>query len=966
MEREWTRDDCLNMIQDTTELLGIEKIKQFRSMSIVLKNSSEYVNDVAFWQWLGRNYKNTLGSSELIREAAISKSTWLKKQLQGKGYEWDYRQAMRSDITKIASCFDCGDDPTQRGIDMIETNIVNGKIRLTYQNKAYFSKNKPDLHNTPKDTIVVTNLEKKQTTEQLGYKTIAFKDANDIQSDVSKRYEQALDGKVETVYGVKNATKAIAKAGIISSLFAMTDETMASYEQWKNDEITTSEYVKKIFSVGCSECVSTSLTAAAMIPVEAVLTTAGLSSLFTIPVFIVFNKAIGKIVKPCFGQGEYKEIMCKAKYYQSITEIDISFANAGLRYTSHYNNYIDQICVQRRQFEEMRNHNMDGNNNQLYPSQSYAAVLPNKPISQKDIEYYGKLSPYNMRKIIMSMMLLANNNLYKIESIENQTWFQRMCYSISGKNKMTMEEIQRNRDKINIYLAQIITIMREQNKIDHDLLLQIGDSVNYVLSELNKTNSAVSLLTNQINEMRAELNAIHIEMDFRKRWNLLCESFHLDKYNNKPQLISICQILYQMKYDIIADDEYRKCIEEHMYKAKILNDSSNDTTVWMYSLFKISDNDVVLFASDLGKLPKSNIAAAITDFISNYFLATNRVRSDVDKNRARFINAIIKRHNLENKYSTREIYDELAANKLDMVRNLVPVETIQENAKLKEATDAFLCCDLDRAFDLFTELAEAGNARAMYFLGYYYNIGLGKAARNLNKSNGWFNKSVQAGDSLSKLCMLWRKPKSQINDSDKKLFEDSKKIAENGDFLVQFEIGMILFKTGSNEALYWLELSANSGYWFAMHILARRYNFLNNKTEAFKWCKRSVESGYIKNAFDLASKYFDGEGTEQNYTEAMKWFKEAYNLKDENSGGAANNIGVIFNDGLGIDVDKKSAFKWYKIGAELDNEVAMYNLGDLYRLNGNSSKAKEWWTKSAELECDVAKQDLLKIYGIRI
>ena len=44
---------------------------------------------------------------------------------------------------------------------------------------------------------------------------------------------------------------------------------------------------------------------------------------------------------------------------------------------------------------------------------------------------------------------------------------------------------------------------------------------------------------------------------------------------------------------------------------------------------------------------------------------------------------------------------------------------------LKKAEDLYIRCKLDEAFPLFMELAGQKCGRAMYFLGEYYNHGLG-------------------------------------------------------------------------------------------------------------------------------------------------------------------------------------------------------------------------------------------------
>ena len=153
-------DEMLQMIDDTSKLVAEEKASHLGEAAAAYQKSTALTNDVEFWKWMGANYPKDMSSSTLIQQAASEKSRWLNTQLQGKGYEWDYMTMQRSNPTKLLSRFEAGDCPTQPGIDITEMNILDGSVTGTYQNKAYLSSNNPNLHNTPKDAIVVTNREK--------------------------------------------------------------------------------------------------------------------------------------------------------------------------------------------------------------------------------------------------------------------------------------------------------------------------------------------------------------------------------------------------------------------------------------------------------------------------------------------------------------------------------------------------------------------------------------------------------------------------------------------------------------------------------------------------------------------------------------------------------------------------------------------------------------------------------------
>lgn len=90
--------------------------------------------------------------------------------------------------------------------------------------------------------------------------------------------------------------------------------------------------------------------------------------------------------------------------------------------------------------------------------------------------------------------------------------------------------------------------------------------------------------------------------------------------------------------------------------------------------------------------------------------------------------------------------------------------------------------------------------------------------------------------------------------------------------------------------------------------------------------------------FKLGVKYYNGDGVEQNYEEAAKWFtKSAENGNQQ----AQYNLAVMYEDGEGVKQNIDEAKKWYKMAAdqgdkdakkalkELKNEYDIENLKEL-------------------------------------
>ena len=93
--------------------------------------------------------------------------------------------------------------------------------------------------------------------------------------------------------------------------------------------------------------------------------------------------------------------------------------------------------------------------------------------------------------------------------------------------------------------------------------------------------------------------------------------------------------------------------------------------------------------------------------------------------------------------------------------------------------------------------------------------------------------------------------------------------------------------------------------------------------------------------------YFAG-----NYTEAIKWYRQAANKGDSN---AQLNLGICYYYGNGVARDFAEAVKWYRKAAEQENGDAQLALGKCYQkgkgVNQSDSEAEMWFQKAAENGC---------------
>ena len=88
-----------------------------------------------------------------------------------------------------------------------------------------------------------------------------------------------------------------------------------------------------------------------------------------------------------------------------------------------------------------------------------------------------------------------------------------------------------------------------------------------------------------------------------------------------------------------------------------------------------------------------------------------------------------------------------------------------------------------------------------------------------------------------------------------------------------------------------------------------------------------AEQGNVYAQFNLGLMYNNGLGVTQDYSEAVKWYRKA---AEQGHADAQYNLGVMYAEGQGVTQDYSEAMKWYRKAAEQGDANAQYNLGVMY------------------------------------
>lgn len=129
--------------------------------------------------------------------------------------------------------------------------------------------------------------------------------------------------------------------------------------------------------------------------------------------------------------------------------------------------------------------------------------------------------------------------------------------------------------------------------------------------------------------------------------------------------------------------------------------------------------------------------------------------------------------------------------------------------------------------------------------------------------------------------------------------EELIKQADEGDAEAQFRLGMAYYKGNRIE---------------------------KSQVKALKWWTKAAEQGVKDADYCLGCIYFD----EKKFSIAYKSYLKA--IKDPLINEAGFQLGVIYENGLGVEIDKDKAIKYYKMGAAGLNMASKFSTDALKRL----------------------------------
>lgn len=589
-------------------------------------------------------------------------------------------------------------------------------------------------------------------------------------------------------------------------------------------------------------------------------------------------------------------------------------------------------------------------------------------VSREDMNYLAQQSAGKLNMVLSGMTALLNDNENKVNMLESQTWFQRMSRTLTGKNKMTQQEIQRNHDKINLYMSQAMTALYEQNCIDHQVMMSLGNQINELYAEHLQLKQMLGAFVNKLNEKIESIDNFHI----------LVTEIEQGIYSGESAIISICKIVSQLDKRTALDNRKMDILYRGLQQQGILSDTEKLLGDYLLDFTDIGIESIGAIYLELETIRDNYMAELLLKLIESYHFLPDMARKL--KNRQSVVEEIIKNEKLDSdiKMSVAEVYQNFVESKVDMLDKQLPIEEIQNSMMLETAEKQFLDCKYGEALEAFECLAEQGNGRAMYFLGLYYEYGYEMKYIDKEKAKRLYHEGEKCGDVLSAyMSIKTGEDKEEKAQRYKELGDEILDLAQSGNIFAQ-RMAAEMFENGygvsidNDVALDFYIKSANGGCSEAMNDLGLSYVYgkkcvEKDKEEAAKWYKKAASRGDARGwaNWGLCNKL--GIGVEEDKYEAVKWYRKA---AEQGNASGQSKLGRLYEYGEGgLAKDEYEAVKWYRKAAGQGDDEGQYNLGRCYQygIGGvieDNVEAVKWYRKAAEQGQQSAIEKLAETFGI--
>ena len=519
--------------------------------------------------------------------------------------------------------------------------------------------------------------------------------------------------------------------------------------------------------------------------------------------------------------------------------------------------------------------------------------MQNSLVSGDDMRYLVQQKPEalttimgQMTSLVQGITDLQNDTNERVEAMEKQPWYKKMWMTITGKNKASKAEIQRNQDKIISYISEAVAQLYQLNCIDQQVMCSLGNRVNQVYAQVTEVYNEQLQMKSQMAEIMAvQQQTIQALGGFVTKLNEKIESidnFHMliteiqqGHYHDESQLYSLCCVLAQLDKRTLEDDRKLNILKDALTQSEIISENGISIQQYLTDVLSLPDDKVGLVYLELCNFRNSFPANLFAEMIETYHFLPKMEK--MSKSKEILIQELLSKYKLDAsaEFSFSDVSESFLENKQNGLVNLELLEMKDDTPDATEVSEteetANIIPDKNNPYSEwiipnldFEQLVSLYFEKSLRFAEYLYmhsKFELSSVIFNFLHDNAY---NIQEGrDKIRKRTLYflsrsipYKCTESELLDTDEPLAKLNYiysgslyqhrsiqqrealideilpailQMAENGDPIAQEELGRLysnsVYKYFDEEkAIEWLKKSAKQGNFRAIEKLKKRFN----------------------------------------------------------------------------------------------------------------------------------------------
>lgn len=511
---------------------------------------------------------------------------------------------------------------------------------------------------------------------------------------------------------------------------------------------------------------------------------------------------------------------------------------------------------------------------------------------QEDVIYFAQQSSEQIQWIVSGMTALMQDTEGKAAALQSQNWFQRMVHTITGKNKLSLDEIQQNREKLNSYMAEAVMELYRKNCIDQRVTMSLGMQLNEIYSDQLHLKQMLGAFVGELNQKIESVDNFH----------MLITEIEQGVYTVGSPTVNICKVLSQLDGRTLMDNRKLDIIQRGLLEKGIINRDSWLLADFCMDVLTIPMSDAGQVYLELGTIHEDFMARLIMKLMESYHFLPDMARKM--KNKKSVIDTVLQSEGLDEgtALTVQEIYDSFIASKTEARARLRPISADVSSPAVPAAETTPQAPRPD--------IAQSGQDAVT-------------DPEELSLDD--LQKAAWQGD-----------PESQYQ------------LAE------RFFYGLDV-EEDDTQAVEWYRRAAGQGHAQAQFSLGYCYQngfgVEENSEQAIKWYYKAAELGSAEAKNRLGVCYHWGLGVPEDLSKAVDFYRQA---AEQGLGVATVNIAFCYQNGYGVPEDKTQAFVLYQQALEQGYAPAKIELGHCYMsgtgVQKDLSKAKDLLEEARETD----------------